>query len=75
MMTTVPGPTETVHLAGVPLGGFVVFAPGSGQVGLQVTHLSYAGAVRVGVSADAGLLPDPAALVRALHEEQGALWI
>lgn len=73
MMTTVPGPTETVHLSGVPLTGFVVFAPGSGQVGLQVTHLSYAGAVRVGVSADAGLLPDPAALVRALHEERGAL--
>ena len=73
LMTTLPGPTETVSVAGVPLSSMVVFAPASGQLGLCITNLSYAGAVRVGVSADAGLLPDPAALVRALEAEREAL--
>jgi diacylglycerol O-acyltransferase / wax synthase len=73
MMTTVPGPARPVSFGGVPLSGLAVFAPGSGHVGLCVTHISYAGAVRVGISCDTQLVPDPGALVGALEAELEAL--
>ena len=41
----------------------------SGTVGAGISILSYAGELRIGISADAGLVPDPRALVRAFVEE------
>jgi diacylglycerol O-acyltransferase len=73
VMTNVPGPRHTVYLAGTPLAGLMFWVPQAGKVGLGVSIFSYAGKVTVGVSVDAGLVPDPHALVSAFHAELRAL--
>jgi diacylglycerol O-acyltransferase len=65
VLTNVPGPRDTLHLAGRPVDGFMFWVPQSGRLGLGVSLLSYRGGVRVGVASDAKLLPDPEAVVDA----------
>lgn len=67
LLTNVPGPTETLHLLGRRLTSVLVWAPVSGDVALGVTMLSYAGSMRMGVSADARVVSDPRALVTAFE--------
>ena len=45
----------------------LVWAPVPGDVALGVTMLSYAGSMRMGVSADARVVSDPRALVTAFE--------
>lgn len=59
VMTNVPGPTETVYLAGAPVGTVMIWAPTSGDLALSVSIFSYRGQVTVGVMSDATLVPDP----------------
>jgi len=73
LVTSVPGPTGPVHLAGLPVTGVLVWAPVSGGLGLGFSLLSYAGHVRLGVSSDARRVEDPAAIVRAFTDEIAAL--
>jgi WS/DGAT/MGAT family acyltransferase len=73
VMTNVPGPRRPVHLAGMRLGGVMFWALPAG-LGLCVSVFSYAGQVALGVTADAGLVPDPQALIEGFHEELDALW-
>ena len=72
-MTNVPGPREPVWLAGERLAGLMFWVPQSGHLGLGVGILSYAGHVTVGIASDAGLVPDPEALVEALAQELATL--
>jgi diacylglycerol O-acyltransferase / wax synthase len=72
-MTNVPGPPAPVHLAGRVLGSMMMWAPVSGRLGVGLSLLSYAGAVKLGVAADAGLVSDPAAIVRSFEAEIAAL--
>jgi hypothetical protein len=51
----------------------MVWVPKTGGIGLSVSFLSYSGEVRVGVISDAGLVPDPEAIVAGLQAELGAL--
>jgi diacylglycerol O-acyltransferase / wax synthase len=69
VITNVPGPRETIYLAGAPIREIMFWVPQSGRLGLGVSILSYAGQVRLGVASDAGLIPDPGALVKEFHEE------
>jgi hypothetical protein len=73
VMTNVPGPTEPVYLAGVPVRTALVWAPTSGHVGMSVSIFSYRGEVTVGLMVDAALVPDPDHIVAALEEELGVL--
>ncbi|MBF5045943.1 wax ester/triacylglycerol synthase family O-acyltransferase [Aggregicoccus sp. 17bor-14] len=73
VMTNVPGPREPVWLAGERLSGLMFWVPQSGHLGLGVSILSYAGSVTVGIASDAGLVPDPEALVEALDQELATL--
>ncbi|MFV8753603.1 wax ester/triacylglycerol synthase family O-acyltransferase [Nannocystaceae bacterium ST9] len=73
VMTNVPGPERTLWLAGRELRGLMFWVPQSGRVGLGVSICSYAGEVRVGVAADAGLIPAPERLVAGFHAELDAL--
>lgn len=70
--TNVHGPEQRLTMAGRPLTDLMFWVPQSGRLGLGVSIISYAGEVRVGVAADAGLIPDPQELVdefhRAFHE-------
>jgi WS/DGAT/MGAT family acyltransferase len=69
VMTNVPGPRETIYLAGAPVRELMFWVPQSGRLGLGVSIISYAGQVRLGVATDLGLVPDPEAIVGAFHEE------
>lgn len=69
VVTNVRGPAGVVALAGRRVDGITFWVPQTGAVGLGVSVLSYAGRISVGVSADARLLTDPAALVRAIEAE------
>ncbi len=69
VVTNVPGPRETMTLAGNPVRGVLVWAPTSGGVGLSVAILSYAGEVVVGLVSDAGLVPDPERIADAFAAE------
>ena len=44
-------------------------APSGGTIGLSVSVLSYAGAVRIGVRSDGGVIADPEALVAGFEDE------
>jgi len=59
MTANVPGPQETVHLAGAPLEMLLFWVPSLGGVGLNLNMVSYAGQIRLGVATDANLVPDP----------------
>ena len=73
VVTNVPGPADTVYLAGSPVGGVLVWAPCSGDMGMTVSIFSYAGEVTVGFMTDVGVVPDPAPLVKAFDAELRAL--
>jgi hypothetical protein len=63
------GPKEELYLAGAPLEAIMFWVPQSGQMGLGVSILSYAGQVWLGVITDEGLVPDPEAIITAFHNE------
>ena len=69
VMTNVPGPREPLFLAGRRISSVMFWVPQSGHLGIGISILSYAGSVMVGVNTDAGLIPDPEAVVSAFHDE------
>lgn len=77
VMTNVPGPRETIYLAGEPLKRIMFWVPQPGNLSLGVSIISYAGEVIVGVATDAGLIPDPDQIIAAFDDEIAHLkaWI
>jgi WS/DGAT/MGAT family acyltransferase len=73
VVTNVPGPRSPVYLAGTRVDGLMFWVPQAARLALGVSIFSYAGQVTVGVAADAGVVPDPDALVDAFHRELAAL--
>ena len=73
VMTNVPGPREPLSLAGRTLSRMMFWVPQSGDIGLGVSILSYAGGVQFGVIADRRLCPDPQALIDAFQPQFDAL--
>jgi len=69
IVTNVPGPREQLYLAGSPLRGCMFWVPAPAGLGLGISILSYRGEVTLGVAADAGLIPDPEAIVAAFQAE------
>ena len=69
VMTNVPGPAETINMAGVPLKKVMVWVPQSGDIGIGVSILSYAGGVQFGVISDTALCPDPQAIIDGFAPE------
>ena len=73
VLTNVPGPRRSVYFAGTRVAGVIGWVPAAGDIGLGVSIFSYAGDVTVGIRADAGLVPEPRALVAGLEAELRAL--
>ena len=73
LITNVPGPAGVVKMAGQDVTSMGVWAPTSGSLGLGFSLLTYAGELRLGVASDAGLVPDPQALVAAFEREIKAI--
>ena len=73
VVSNMAGPDKSIRLAGVTVKGMLIMAPRTGSVGLSVTIFSYNGRVTFGVNADAGLVPHPDELLRAIVAELRAL--
>ena len=67
--TNVPGPSEALYLAGGRIGRLIFWVPQSGDIGLGISILSYAGQVQFGLIADAGRVPDPDQVTARFREE------
>lgn len=63
VMTNVPGPTKPLHLCGAKVERVLVWVPQSGDVGIGVSILTYAGKVQFGLITDSILCPDPQAII------------
>lgn len=73
VMTNVPGPREPRFLAGNRVRTIMFWVPQSGRVGIGVSIFSYAGEVRLGVSVDAALVPDPERVLEAFEAELASI--
>jgi WS/DGAT/MGAT family acyltransferase len=69
VMTNVPGPKAPLSLAGRTLSRMMFWVPQSGDIGLGVSILSYAGGVQFGVIGDRRLCPEPQALIDAFQPQ------
>jgi diacylglycerol O-acyltransferase / wax synthase len=73
LITNVAGPQQPVSLAGTPVRGILVWAPKTGSMSMSVTIFSYNGEIIVGLSGDAGLIPDPERILARIEDELAEL--
>ncbi len=74
VFTNVPGPRAPLYFGHRKIQDIFFWVPQAGRLGLGVSIFSYAGAVRMGVVTDAGLVPDPERLIESFHSELEALF-
>ena len=67
--TNVPGPQHPLYLAGKKVARLIFWVPQSGNIGLGISILSYAGQVQFGLIADYKRVSDPALVAAKFHEE------
>lgn len=67
--TSVRGPDDPLHLAGLPITRMWAWAPMSADQSLSTSIIGYGGQVHVGFKVDAAAVPDPEFLVTALRAE------
>ncbi len=58
-----------MYLAGTRVAGVTPWVPAAGAIGLGVSIFTYGGKVTIGLRADAGLVPDPEAILIAFRRE------
>jgi diacylglycerol O-acyltransferase / wax synthase len=69
VMTNVPGPANPLYLAGSKIAQNMFWVPQSGNVGIGVSILSYAGGVQFGLITDRKLCPDPENIIAGFATE------
>jgi len=69
VMTNVPGPPQRLYFAGAAIERFLFWVPQSGDIGMGVSILSYAGQVQFGLITDRKLCPDPSEISRRFGPE------
>jgi WS/DGAT/MGAT family acyltransferase len=69
VMTNVPGPATPLEFCGATLRQTMFWVPASGEIGVGVSILSYAGGVQFGVVTDEALCADPQAIVDRFEPE------
>jgi hypothetical protein len=76
VMTNVPGPREPLKFCGRTVEQVMFWVPQSGDIGMGVSILSYAGGVQFGLITDARMCPDPQAIVERFGPEfDKLLWL
>jgi diacylglycerol O-acyltransferase / wax synthase len=76
VMTNVPGPREALAFCGRSVKQVIFWVPQSGDIGLGVSILSYAGGVQFALITDAKMCPDPEAIIeRFAPEFEKLLWL
>jgi WS/DGAT/MGAT family acyltransferase len=63
VMTNVPGPAQALKFCGSTVEKVMFWVPQSGDIGMGVSILTYAGRVQFGLITDTGLCPDPEAII------------
>ncbi len=69
VMTNVPGPARPLKFCGATLRQTMFWVPASGDIGVGVSILSYAGGVQFGLITDTNLCPDPQAVIDRFEPE------
>ncbi len=69
VMTNVPGPDSPLRFCGASVERVMFWVPQSGDIGMGVSLLTYAGQVQFGLMTDAGLCPDPQHIVDEFEPE------
>ena len=69
VMTNVPGPREALQFCGRTLKQVMFWVPQSGDIGMGVSILSYAGGVQFGLVTDDLLCPDPDDIIARFRTE------
>jgi WS/DGAT/MGAT family acyltransferase len=69
VMTNVPGPREPMKFCGRTIKQTMFWVPASGDIGVGVSILSYAGGVQFGLITDDALCPDPDDIVARFQPE------
>ena len=67
--TNVPGPPQTLYMAGCALREMMFWVPQTGSIGVGISILSYNGRVHFGLIADAKLIPDPDRVIQRFGSE------
>jgi hypothetical protein len=67
--TNVPGPRQPMFLAGRRISRLIFWVPQSGDIGLGLSILSYAGQVQFGLIADYKRVPDPDEVTARFQQE------
>lgn len=67
--TNVPGPRQPLYLAGRRISRLIFWVPQSGDIGLGLSILSYAGQVQFGLMADYKRVPDPDEVTARFQQE------
>ncbi|MES2958331.1 MAG: wax ester/triacylglycerol synthase family O-acyltransferase [Pseudomonadota bacterium] len=76
VMTNVPGPKEPIRFCGRSVRQVMFWVPQSGDIGVGVSILSYAGGVQFGLITDAKMCPDPEAIIEQFAPEfEKLLWL
>lgn len=69
VVSNVPGPMDDISIAGKTVDKIMFWNPQAMDQGLSVSIFTYDGGVRVGISGDANLVPDPEAMTDAFEDE------
>jgi hypothetical protein len=69
IMTNLPGPREKLAFLGTAIEQIMFWVPQSGDIGLGISVLSYAGGVQFGVMGDTLLCPEPEAIIARFEPE------
>lgn len=69
VMTNVPGPRQTLYLAGKPVSSLIFWVPAPSSLGVGISILSYAGQVILGVATDSAIIPDPQRIIELFQDE------
>jgi len=67
--TNVAGPRQPLYLAGSRVDRMIFWVPHPGALGMEISILSYDGAVTLGIMSDAGLVPDPEQITAEFNAE------
>ena len=69
VMTNVPGPQQRLYFAGARIDRLMFWVPQSGDIGMGVSIMTYAGDVQFGLITDRSLCPDPERVIQSFAPE------
>jgi len=69
VMTNVPGPQQALYFAGAKIDRLMFWVPQSGNIGMGVSIITYAGEVQFGLITDRALCPDPEHVIERFAPE------